>query len=354
MQVKNKYKAIGCMSGTSLDGLDIAFCTFELKTEFKFDIVSATTLAFENSLKEKLKNAHLLSGRELFLLDHELGNFIGINIRKFLDKNSLVPDFIASHGHTVFHEPHNGGSLQIGNGHQIHSNTRLPVITDFRNMDIAFGGQGAPLVPAGDEHLFPEYDCCLNLGGFSNISLKKDTKRMAWDICPVNTILNDASQKLGQKYDSGGELGRKGHSNPEMVGVLNGLEYYSLKPPKSLGREFLYERFYPAISEFSSDPCDLLASYYEHISEMIAVNTPPHSRVLVTGGGAYNSFLIEKIKKKSSAEFILPEKVIIDYKEALIFAFLGILKLLGKNNCLASATGSVKDNIGGIIYGETN
>ncbi len=353
MELTDKYYALGCMSGTSLDGIDLAYCSFIYKdNSVKFEILQAETISYNKKWKSSLKMADRLSGRELFRLDHEYGKFLGKIILDFTKKHSLKPDFIASHGHTVYHEPGISGSLQIGNGHDIYAVSGIPVIADFRNMDIALGGQGAPLVPIGDEYLFPDYDYCLNLGGFSNISYKKNGIRLAYDICPVNSILNDLATAAGMDFDRDGILGRKGKANPLLVDRLNSLEYYRKTPPKSMGREFLEQSFYPVIKSFDLSTRDLLASLYEHISTTIvnAIGNNSNNKVLTTGGGAKNNFLISKIDEQTSTELVLAEETIIDFKEALVFAFLGVLKMEGKNNVLSSATGAREDSCSGIVY----
>ncbi|MFW5819992.1 MAG: anhydro-N-acetylmuramic acid kinase [Bacteroidota bacterium] len=348
------YRIIGCMSGTSLDGLDMAFCSFiKNKEKIIFRIEQAETLSYDREWKSRLMKASSLPGRELFRLDHEFGKFLGERILTFIKKHKLQPHFISSHGHTVFHEPSGGGSLQIGNGHNITAITQVPVICDFRNADIALGGQGAPLVPAGDEYLFPQYDYCLNLGGFSNISFKEKGERRAYDICPVNTVINDLAGKEGLEYDHNGDLARKGKPYPEMVHRLNSIDYYIKDYPKSLGREFLEKKFYPVLNEYNLPTADILASIYMHIAEMIAsaIQKDTESSVLLTGGGAKNSYLTEKISEQTKADLVIPDDKIVDFKEALIFAFLGILKIEKQNNCFASVTGAREDSCGGILYG---
>jgi anhydro-N-acetylmuramic acid kinase len=353
MYLDKKYYVLGCMSGTSLDGVDIAYCSFsEHQSSWHFSIIKAETFPYPAEWKNKLGSSDRLKGRELFHLDHEYGKYLGKLILEFILKHQLKPDFIASHGHTVFHEPDNAGSLQIGNGHDISAETSLTVIADFRSMDIALGGQGAPLVPVGDMLLFDNYRYCLNLGGFSNISYTEDSKRIAFDICPVNSILNRVSNRLGLEYDKNGEEGRKGKVIIELLEKLNGLEFYKTSPPRSLGAEFLNRSLNPLIVKYLKAPNDLLATIYEHIAFQISrcVNQNTHDNILVTGGGAYNQFLIEKMTSKIKNPLVIPENILIDFKEALIFAFLGLLRHKNKPNCLASVTGSSKDTSAGIIF----
>jgi anhydro-N-acetylmuramic acid kinase len=355
MNNQKEYYIIGCMSGTSLDGIDLALCRFIKRNgQWNFQILSAETIPYSEEWKKNLEEASFVSGLKLFRIDHQYGKYIGEVISEFISRQTIHPDYIASHGHTVFHEPGKGGSLQIGNGHDIYARTGLTVIADFRSLDVALGGQGAPLVPVGDRLLFPEYYYCLNLGGFSNISFTLDEKLIAYDICPVNTILNYYSKLGGTNFDSGGKLGRKGEIIYPLLNQMNSLDFYKNKPPRSLGREFLEEFIFPLTKRYNRSPEDLLATCYEHISTQIAdnLNNDPRSHVLVTGGGAWNEFLIEKIKEKTNNPLVLPEKWVIDFKEALVFGFLGVLRLEGLVNCLASVTGARSDSCCGLIYGE--
>lgn len=348
------YIVIGIMSGTSLDGADVAMCYFKRQDKkWKYRILHAVTITYPDSWREKLKNAENYNGRDLFRLDHEYGKYIGDIIQSFIISKNYEPLLIASHGHTVFHEPGISGSLQIGNGHDIYSTTGIPVVADFRNMDISLGGQGAPLVPAGDFYLFDEFTYCLNLGGFSNISFTKNRQQIAFDICPVNTVLNDIAISLGSAYDSNGEIGKKGEVIPELFNALNDLDFYHSPAPRSLGKEFLLGKFFPLTDRYRKQPYDLQATLYEHISHQISlsVNHIPSDRILVTGGGAHNSFLLEKLHEKIKNELVIPDKMLIDFKEALIFAFLGLLRYRNEINCYSSTTGASRDSSSGIIYG---
>ncbi len=357
MNPEKKYKVIGFMSGTSLDGADIAMCQFsKYDNKWKYRIIDAKTIKYPNSWKEKLKNAENFSGRDLFRLDHAYGRYIGSVIRSIIDSKKFKPTLIASHGHTVFHEPEISGSLQIGNGHDIFSATGIPVIADFRSMDVALGGQGAPLVPVGDLFLFEEYSYCLNLGGFSNISFTKDKIRIAFDICPVNTVLNHIAMSLGSEYDRDGTLGRKGEIIPGLLKALNRLDFYNTPPPRSMGKEFLLRKFYPVTEKYIDRPYDLQATLYEHISYQISlsVNQNPTDTILLTGGGAHNSFLLEKLQQKIKNKLFVPDKTLIDFKEALIFALLGLLRYRNEINCFSSVTGASKDSSTGILFDSLN
>ena len=349
----DKYKVIGIMSGTSLDGLDIAFCKFKLeKGNWSYKINSTKTVKYTADLKKLLSRKTKVGSLKLVSADKQFGNFIANEVNKFIRKNKQKPDFISSHGHTIFHQPEKGLTFQIGSGRVIVDKTGLPVVCDFRTLDVALGGQGAPLVPIGDKLLFSEYDACLNLGGFANISFEKNNKRIAFDICPANIVLNHFAKKLGKEYDKNGMLALKGKLNTELLKTLNSLEFYSRKPPKSLGKEWVNQFFNPILN---GNPKNILRTVCEHISTQVSetINTYLNNKkkkVLVTGGGAYNNFLIELIKEKSNAQIMIPDKNTIEFKEALIFAFLGVLRLRGEINTLRSVTGASKDSSGGVIY----
>ncbi|KFF18685.1 anhydro-N-acetylmuramic acid kinase [Chryseobacterium sp. JM1] len=345
-----RFQAIGLMSGTSLDGLDICFAAFEKQNGWNFQILKAETLPYPENWEEKLRNSIHLSSEELLELHSEYGFYLGEKVREFIDNNHLEQiDLIASHGHTVFHQPQKKFTLQIGDGRAIKIETSLPVIYDFRSQDVLMGGNGAPLVPIGDEFLFSEYDACLNLGGFSNISLKEDGKRIAFDIAPVNIVLNRLAQKFNKNFDENGDLARKGAIDEDLLTKLNSLEFYSQSHPKSLGIEWCNEHIFPLLENMET--ADAMATFTEHVAHQISriINQKNLQNILFTGGGTYNSFLIEKIKEKTESAIIIPEKEIIDFKEALIFAFMGVLRLNNEINVLASATGSTADHSSGLI-----
>lgn len=345
------FFAIGLMSGTSLDGLDICYSKFTKRnSDWSFEILKCETITYDFDLENSLKNAINLSSEKLLELNSEYGFYLGEKTQEFILKNRIHElDLIASHGHTVFHQPKNKFTLQIGDGRAIKIKTNKTVAYDFRSQDVLLGGNGAPLVPIGDELLFSEFDACLNLGGFSNISLKRDGKRIAFDICPVNIILNDLALKLGKKYDENGDLSRSGIIDYELLNELNQLKFYEEKAPKSLGIEWVNAKVSALIKNQKSE--DLLATFTEHSAVQIAkiLDEFEIKNVLITGGGTYNSYLIEKIKAKTKTEIQIPAGEIIEYKEALIFAFMGVLRSLNLNNVLSSATGSLTDHSSGLI-----
>ncbi len=346
------YKVIGLMSGTSLDGLDIAYCIFtNHDNKWSFKIEEACCISYSDGWVEKLSKADRLTAFELLNLHNEYGYFLGNETLKFITKYQLQVDFIASHGHTVFHQPFKKLTCQIGSGECISAASGYDVIYDFRSMDVALGGQGAPLVPIGDQLLFHAFDYCINLGGFANLSFQYNNKRIAYDICPMNIILNPVARELGFPYDDKGCFAEKGIVHLPLMDELENMEYYHRNPPKSLGKEWLVDVFYHIVSKYKLSAYDRLRTFSEHISSQImkATKSGGKGQLLFTGGGAYNDFIIRQIKSYSNYEVIIPEKLIIDYKEAMIFAFLGVLRHRGEVNCLKSVTGASTDNIGGKI-----
>ena len=349
----NEYKVIGIMSGTSLDGVDVAFCVFkEISGKWEFEIVKAETFPYENYWIKKLKNLHTKDASTFVKIHSEYGYFLGKLTSLFLSKHKLKPDFISSHGHTIFHQPDKSITFQIGDGTAIATNTGLPVVCDFRSLDVKLGGQGAPLVPVGDKKLFSEYDFCLNLGGFANVSFDKKGKRIAFDICPVNIILNELANELNKKFDDKGEIAASGIINENLLTELNNLEFYKKLPPKSLSKEWLENFFIPVINDYQIPIKDKLRTITEHIAMQVSASTLNSSlkKIFVTGGGVFNDFLIKRIKAQTNHQIIIPNERIIKFKEALIFAFLGVLRIRNEVNCLSSVTGARKDNISGVVY----
>ena len=344
------YFAIGLMSGTSLDGLDICYAKFQNITNWEFEILKTETIPYSPEWKNRLQNAILLSAEDLLALDKEYGFYLGEKTQEFISKNNITDlDFIASHGHTVFHQPQRKFTLQIGDGRAIKLTTKKPVIYDFRSQDVLMGGNGAPLVPIGDELLFSQYDACLNLGGFSNISLQKNHQRIAFDISPVNVVLNYFAEKLGKNYDENGDFARNGTINFKILEQLNALTFYQKSAPKSLGVEFVNSEILHLLKD--ETPENIIATFTEHIAEQIAkvFNDNQLKTVLVTGGGTFNTYLLEKIREKSQTELIVPDENIINFKEALIFAFMGVLRLRNEVNVICSATGSSENHCSGIL-----
>lgn len=345
-----EYFAIGLMSGTSLDGLDICCAKFAKNDNWQFQIIHAETIPYNEEWEKLLRNAIYCSAEDLFELNSRYGYLLGQLTRDFIHQYHIKKvDIVSSHGHTVFHQPQKKFTVQIGDGRAIQQMIKLPIAYDFRSQDVIMGGNGAPLVPIGDELLFHEFDACVNLGGFSNISFKKNNQRIAFDISPANIILNDLAQKFGKNYDKNGEIAKNGSVNHELLQQLNSLDYYQQAPPKSLGLEWCINNIFPLIE--SLDAQTAISTFTEHIAEQISIVINEHNlqNVLFTGGGTFNRFLMETIRLKTNAAIIIPDESIINFKEALIFAFMGILRLRNENNVLSSATGSSQDHCSGIL-----
>ncbi|WP_306641961.1 anhydro-N-acetylmuramic acid kinase [Sanyastnella coralliicola] len=345
----NKYLALGVMSGTSLDGLDLALCSFEQNEKWTFQIEKAVTIPYEYEMAQRLQNPHELDGHGLTRLHIDHGRLTGMAIRDFLASAESEPDFIAMHGHTIFHDPAHGLTLQISAVPEVAAETGITTIGDFRSMDLALGGQGAPLVPIGDRMLFGAYDACLNLGGFANVSLERDGNRMAWDVCPVNFLLNRLANERDMDFDTDGNIARSGSLNEGLMTNLEQIVYYQLHAPKSLGREWFEQEVWPLFHE--GIPLeDRLHTAVQHMVKRLSSDLAGNAAdVLVTGGGAFNKYLIEEFRKKSGITVDVPSDEIVAYKEALIFAFLGVLRLRGEVNVLSSVTGASADHSAGSL-----
>lgn len=345
---------LGLMSGTSLDGLDMALCEFQLiDNQWRYKVLYGETVPLPDDLRSNLSEAENLSGLELMRLDRTFGRWMAQQVNASLDKLPARPDFIASHGQTIFHQPHDGLTVQIGSGAELAALTGITTVCDFRSVDVALGGQGAPLVPIGDQLLFNQYDACLNLGGFSNISLEDNGRRIAFDISPCNMLLNGLAQKMGLKYDKGGTIAREGFIFRPLLQQLDGLEYYRLSGPKSLGKEWYVENILPALAQHDICVDDQLRTCTEHIAVQISnvLNDRKLKSVLVTGGGSKNAYLMDRVRALApNTMVVIPDDTTVDLKEAIIFAFLGLLRLSQRNNCLKTATNASCDNCGGAVY----
>ena len=342
------------MSGTSLDGVDLAHIKFVINnSKWSYKINECDTISYSTEIISKLKNGINFSTNELSDLNIEYTNLLGSIISDFITKNNISNiDAVCSHGHTILHQPQNGFTLQIGNLPEIAKIVQQKVVCDFRVQDVELGGQGAPLVPIGDEILFSEYDYCLNLGGFSNISFEENNQRIAFDISPVNTVLNFYANTFGIEYDDKGKISESGKINSELFEELNQLDFYSKSFPKSLGFEFVKETVLPIIESYTISTEDKMRTFTEHISFQIGqILKSKSGKLLVSGGGVYNDFLIGRMKAHlPTIEIIIPDEKTIKFKEALIFALLGVLKLRNKINVLASVTGAKQDHSSGEIY----
>ncbi|GAA4316684.1 anhydro-N-acetylmuramic acid kinase [Pontixanthobacter gangjinensis] len=350
---KTEYRLIGVMSGTSLDGIDLVFTEISFKNHVDFRILASETYEYPEDWRKKLISALDLPASELHELDNEYTAYLAEVISRFIEQYDIdLLDAACSHGHTVKHRPKNGVTFQIGNLPKLAKLIKAPVVCDFRVQDVELGGQGAPLVPIGDRLLFDQYKYCINLGGFANISQEKDGARVAYDICPVNTVFNFYMQQKGKAYDEDGKLARTGQLHESLLADLNSLKFYQKSAPKSLGIEWVNSSVFPLIDKYELDIPDILKTFAVHVAAQIVacLDNDPDSLVLVTGGGAYNGFLIEQIRSMTKCELVIPDPQVVDFKEALIFALLGALKLRDEVNVLSSVTGAKIDHSSGRIY----
>ena len=353
LRMESRYRVLGIMSGTSLDGADLAYCEFACASKWSFRLLHSITVSYDETWRRRLSDIHRASAEDLIRCDYEYGTYLGELSKRFCTDHDLHPDLISSHGHTIFHQPARGFTLQIGSGASLAAAAGMDVACDFRSKDVALGGQGAPLVPIGDRLLFSGFDYCLNLGGIANISFEEEENRIAYDICVCNMVLNAIAARLDMPFDENGNLARKGKVNDELLSQLNRLKYFEKSFPKSLGREDVERDYYPLLFPYFNDLPGLLATVCEHIAVQVARSLRPGNRsrkLLVTGGGAFNTYLVERIQALCSIDVELPAPEIINYKEAIIFAFLGVLRLRNEINCLKSVTGARSDSCGGAIY----
>ena len=346
------FNVIGVMSGTSLDGVDIVYVKFTLNESWRFKIINSKTYKYADSTVDMLSDISKKNLEEIKEIDVLYSKKLAKIINEFIEEFSINKiDFVSSHGHTAIHDPSNLITYQMGNLSTLSTEINQKVICDFRVQDVKLGGEGAPLVPVGEKYLFQEYDSFINLGGFANISKHDGESLIAYDICPVNIILNNLSKKIGKDYDNKGSIASSGKLILNLYDQLQKLEYYQLDPPKSLGIEWVDKNMIPLIYKYSDYPIeDLLNTLSIHIANQISNNLKDIDKALITGGGAYNDYLIDIISSKSDSEIIIPSKNIIEFKEALIFAFLGVLRYLNINNCYSSVTGASKDHCSGKIF----
>ncbi len=351
--IKNEYKVIGVMSGTSLDGLDLVYVKFQFHDTWHFEIIHSETIPYDSQWTENLRGLVAFSLESLKEMDNIYTNYLSLRISAFINKFEIKDiDAVCSHGHTALHQPEKGMTYQIGNMPHLALLIEQTVVCDFRVQDVEYGGQGAPLVPIGDKLLFSEYDYCLNLGGFANLSTEVDGNRIAYDVCPVNIVLNKYVKQLGFDYDDKGKIASTGTVNDALLTKLNALDFYAASYPKSLGLEWVDKNIFPVIDSFQMEIHDILRTFIEHIAIQIAseINRINKVSVYVTGGGVYNEFLINRLKSYTKNSIVVPSKIIVEFKEALIFGFLGVLKLRNEVNCLQSVTGAFKNHSSGKIY----
>ncbi|HZF65606.1 MAG TPA: anhydro-N-acetylmuramic acid kinase [Chitinophagaceae bacterium] len=357
------YKVIGLMSGSSLDGLDIVYTELlEERGKWQFDIIASACYEYEAEWKDKLRTATDLSALDYQLLHTAYGHYLGGCVNRFIQEFGLEYKvaLIASHGHTTFHFPQKKMTAQLGDGAAIAAVTGLPVVSDLRAVDVAFGGQGAPIVPIGEKLLLDEYHLFLNIGGIANISCAIGGKHLAFDVCPANRVLNSIALKSGKEFDQGGQMASVGNLNKELLQKLNELWYYALPAPKSLDNSFGADEISSLIRSFGLTDNDSLRTYVEHICYQIKLSIQNNfvlpneaSKLLVTGGGAFNSFLMSRLTEELRTlqiEVVVPESKIVEYKEALIMALIGVLRWRQEYNVLSSVTGAKRDSINGAVW----
>ncbi len=356
-----KYNIIGVMSGTSMDGLDIAHVTLEEKEggKWAYKINVAKTVAYHEKWRLRLSKLRHQNSLIFYKTDRFYGQYIGEQVKVFIDEHNLEVDLISSHGHTVFHQPDKNISVQVGDGNSIYAYTGIPTVTNFRALDVILGGEGAPLVGIADQYLFGEFDMCLNLGGFANISAQINSSRIAYDVCPCNIVLNRIAREFDKEFDEDGEIAEKGNIDYDLLSDLNAIEFYDYEPPKSLGREWISSNFWFNVRNSIAKKEDKMKTLVDHIAQQIGYNIDDLSsgdasskRILVTGGGAFNKTLISHLRSHTEAEIVVPDDLMIDFKEALAFALLGILRVQNKTNVLSVATGSSADSVSGSLYGD--
>jgi anhydro-N-acetylmuramic acid kinase len=352
------YKAIGLMSGSSLDGLDIAYVHFqETGGKWTYELLHTACYTYSNKWKERLKSSIHLSALDYQLLHCDYGYYLGQQVNQFIQENHLQHkvDLVASHGHTSFHLPSRKMSAQLGNGASIAAETALPVVSDLRAMDVAFGGQGAPIVPIGEKLLMSNYRYFLNLGGIANISMNLPEKYVAFDVCPANRVLNMLMNEQEKDYDDGGKTAASGQVNKHLLKELNELSYYQLPAPKSLANDFGINILYPLIKKHETNIANAACTMTEHIAIQIknAIETNEPDRLLVTGGGANNHFLVGRIGHHLQAlgiEVIVPDTLLVNYKEALVMAFIGTLRWREEYNVLSGISGATRSSINGAVW----
>jgi anhydro-N-acetylmuramic acid kinase len=344
-----KHSVIGQMSGTSLDGMDLGLFHFwEHSGQWKFEIAVAETIPYPTFWKAELETALQKSTDELLALDREYGKWVGHQIKLFINRHQVNTSLAGCHGHTVWHQPERGFTLQLGHGGAIAMHSEIVVVNDFRSQDVALGGQGAPLVPIGDTLLFPQLDWCLNIGGIANITDKR--KAQAFDICPANMLFNHFAKKLGKEYDPEGSLARGGKIIPELLRAWMALPYFDAPAPKSLGREWVEANILTTDLD-AFEVADLLRTSLEMCALLIGKYLHDlGTKGIVTGGGAHNAFLMERISHHCGFEIQVANRQIIDFKEALIFAFMGLLRYLNRENVLCQYTGASRNHSAGAIW----
>jgi len=354
------YHVIGTMSGSSLDGLDLAYCVLEeIGGKWSFQIQAAECIPFNPGWQQTLGSLDTLPARELLRTHTAFGHWMGQEIAAFIDRHALHHKIhlISSHGHTAFHEPALGMTFQLGDGASMAAETGLPVVSDLRNLDVALGGQGAPIVPIGEKYLWPNIPAFLNLGGIANLTIHKQSEYLAYDVCPANRILNLLAAEAGMTFDDGGQLARRGQLLPGLLNQLNALDYYHQQPPKSLSNEFGLYTVWPLIAQEAASLEDKLHTYVEHMAQQVGEalhrHQLPAGELLLSGGGALNTYLAERLQHHltpHSLQVRIPHETLVQYKEALVMALIGVLRWREEVNVLSSVTGARRSSVGGALW----
>ncbi len=368
--MKKFYRTIGLMSGSSLDGLDIACCemsrsaTDQLDPIIEWKLVQAATLPYSAMWQSRLTHLPNQSAIHFAKTHTYFGHYLAELVNNYLWQHPFEPDFIASHGHTIFHDPAHRFTSQIGDGAALAALTGYPVISDFRYQDVAIDGEGAPLAPIADRLLFKGYDFYLNIGGIANISCHAAGRYIAFDVGPANQVLNALAAEAGLAYDAEGRLAAQGQPVTDLHHVVDQLAYFQKPYPKSLGNEWVRREVLPLYMENEATLADRLHTACRQLARQTALAIEniikkeqlqkADYQLFISGGGAFNNFLIQCIHKacteRLKLKIVLPERPIIEFKEAILMALMGLLRLENIPNCMASVTGAQRDTISGSIH----
>lgn len=356
-------KILGLISGSSLDGLDMAICQFDEQatSQLEWEVIHTQTAGFPEGLLSRLVRSTELSTRELMELEVEFSKFCASESLDFLTKAKCSVDYIASHGHTVFHYPEDGYTVQIGKGSIIAELTGIPSISDFRSNDIALRGQGAPLAPIVERYLYPGYNVYFNLGGIANFSIHEKSNIRSIDSCPCNQVLNFLISANGLPYDDRGRVARSGKVNDQLLKEWSSLEYFKLSGPKSMDNSWVHQIFIPVMNKYHLSMKDALATMVEFtalqlskdISKLLQLDSITQMSGFVTGGGAYNDYLLERMTyhfQKLGLSLEVPDAQTIEFKEAILMSLMGYLRILERPNTIPTVTGAAKMSIGGAVY----
>jgi anhydro-N-acetylmuramic acid kinase len=346
---------LGAMSGSSLDGLDLAICSFT--DQSIFTIHNSTTIELPLDLRTKLKNFSTLNAFQIADLDAYFALFSAHSIRDFTNNWIGGISLVVSHGHTLYHNPANAVSWQIGNGGIIAAVTGIDTLCDLRVQDVALGGQGAPLAALVDLNLFKDYTGLLNLGGIANITINQSNTVYSWDISPCNQVFNHLAQKEGKEFDKGGSIARSGKILMELIHKWQENTYFSQMPPKSMDNTWVKENYIKEIDKIDQPVKILMASFAEFVAiqlskDLKSLDLNP-GKILVTGGGAFNAHFISRLKVHlSPLNWVVEvaEESLINYKEAMLMAYMGHRYINKKTNTISTATGAEKDLISGALY----